>query len=98
MLSTFLFRQIEVKKLNRDHESHIEIKEMESRLKELYRASRRVGWTWQAIVAAFGLAGGIVAAIFGTLLSAGAWMLGDKTNGLSLHGVGSILLLSTISC
>lgn len=32
----------------------------------------------------------------GTLLSAAAWARGDETDGLSLHGAGSMLLLSTI--
>jgi hypothetical protein len=82
--------------VNRDNEAFRELKETEARLKELYVGSRCGKWTWQAAGAVFGLAGGIVAAILGTLLSASAWVLGDASNGLSLHGVGSILLLSTI--
>ena len=96
VLCSLLMSLAEVKKLNRDYESLRELNETETRLKELYLASRRDGWAWQAAAAVFGLAGGIVAAISGTLLSAGAWLLGDETGGVSLHGAGSFLLLSTI--
>jgi hypothetical protein len=82
--------------LHRDVESLAELKETEARLKELYIASRRIGGTWQATGAVVGLAGGIIAAINGALLSVGAWALGDESNGLSIHSVGNILLLSTI--
>jgi hypothetical protein len=85
-----------VKTLKRDNESLRELRETEARLKELYLFTRRGGWTWQANGAVFAIAGGILAAILGTLLSAGAWSLGDESNGLTLHGVGSTLLLSTI--
>ncbi|HEV7858190.1 MAG TPA: hypothetical protein VGO91_06135 [Pyrinomonadaceae bacterium] len=82
--------------MNRDDEWLGELKETEARLKELYTASRRNGGTWQATGAVFGLAGGIIAASLGMLLSAGAWALGDESNGLTIYGVGNILLLSTI--
>ncbi len=82
--------------MNRDNEALRGLKETEAHLKELYVASRRGKWMWQASGAVFGLAGGIIAAVLGTLLSAGAWALGDASNGLSLHGAGNILLLSTI--
>jgi hypothetical protein len=88
--------EAKVKTLNRDDESLRELKETEARLKELYLATRRGGWTWQAVGAVSGLAGGIIAAAIGALLSACAWMQGAETGGLSLHGAGSILLLSTI--
>lgn len=82
--------------MNRDEQMLMELRADEARLKELFVAARYVEWTWRAAGAAFGLAGGTVAALLGTLLSAGAWMLGDESNGLSLHGVGNLLLLSTI--
>jgi hypothetical protein len=85
----------EVKTVNRDNEQLRELKETQARLKELYLASHR-RWTWHATGASCGLAGGILAATLGTLLSASAWALGDETGVLSMHGVGSILLLSTI--
>jgi hypothetical protein len=72
-------------------------KEDEARLRELCAASRRDGWTWPAIGAGVGLAGGGVAPVVGALLSAGAWAGGgDQTHGLSLHGAGSVLLLAAI--
>jgi hypothetical protein len=82
--------------LNKDNDSRVESKEDEARLKELYRASRYGKWTWQATGAVCGLGGAVVVVLLGALLSAGAWVLGDETGGLSLHGVGSILLLATI--
>ncbi|MEA2172674.1 MAG: hypothetical protein QOD00_266 [Blastocatellia bacterium] len=83
--------------MKRDNESLKEMKETEARLKELYLATRHGGWRWQAVGAVSGLASGIIAAILGTLLSAWAWMPGAETVvGLSLHGAGSLLLLSTI--
>jgi hypothetical protein len=85
-----------VKTLKRDEQSLRELKADEARLKELYLASRRAGWTWQAACAVTGLAGGMIAASIGALLSAVAWLRGDETSGLSLHGTGSVLLLSTI--
>lgn len=96
VLRALFVSRAEVKNLNRDYESLRELNETETQLKELYLASRGAGWTWQAAGAVFGLAGGIVAAISGTLLSAVAWLLGDETGGVSLHGAGNFLLLSTI--
>jgi hypothetical protein len=86
----------EVKTLNQDKESLRELKETQFRLKELYIWTRRGRWTWQAVGAMLGLGGGVLAAAVGTLLSAVAWVRGGETGGLSLHGVGSILLLSMI--
>lgn len=83
--------------MNRDAESLRELKETEARLKELYLASRRGRWTWQAAGALCGLLGGSLAAILGLMLSAWSWMTGRASaNDLSLHGAGSLLLLSTI--
>jgi hypothetical protein len=43
-----------------------------------------------------GLGGGLLAIAFGAMLSAVAWVRGNETGGISMHGVGSILLLSTL--
>jgi hypothetical protein len=88
--------RVGVKTLNGNQESLREFKETESRLKELFLWSLRRGWTWQAAGAASGLGVGILAAAVGALLSAVAWVRGGETGGMSLHGVGGILLLSTI--
>jgi hypothetical protein len=82
--------------MKRDYQSLRELKADETRLRELYVASRSAGWTWQAAGTVAGLAGGMIAASLGALLSAVAWLRGDETSGLSLHGTGSVLLLSTI--
>ena len=82
--------------MKRDYEVLAERKEDTVRLKKLYVEARRGVWTWQARGAMFGLAGGASAAILGTTLLLIAWIVGDQSKGLSLHGIGSILLLSTI--
>jgi hypothetical protein len=80
----------------RINESLVDFKETEGRLRELYVWTRRDVWTWRAAGALAGLGGGILAAAVGALLSAVAWALGDEGGELSLRGVGSMLLLSTI--
>ena len=82
--------------MDRDEELLRELSETETRLKELCNWSRRSGWTWPAVGAVLGLGGGILAVADGTLLSAIAWARGEGAGVISLHGVGSILLLSTI--
>jgi hypothetical protein len=82
--------------MDRDDESPGEWEETESRLKSFYVWTRRAGWTWQAFGAVSGLGGGVLAAAVGALLSAVALVRGDESGGLSLHSVGSILLLSMI--
>lgn len=82
--------------MGREQESLKEWKETEDRLKTLYTWTRRSGWTWQAAGALLSLGGGAFAAAVGSLLSAVAWARGDEAGGLSMHGVGSVLLFSTI--
>jgi hypothetical protein len=96
VLRALFVSQDEVKTVTRDYEPIRELKNDQAHLKELYLASHSVGRKWHATGAMCGLAGGVATAILGTLLSAGAWALGDETSGLSLHGVGAIFLLSTI--
>jgi CheY-like chemotaxis protein len=88
--------RVEVKDMDREQEAFREWRETESHVKNLYALTRRHGWTWQAVVAVSGICGGALAAAIGSLLSAFARMRGDETGGLSMHGVGSVLLLSTI--
>jgi hypothetical protein len=82
--------------LDRDKEALGEFGEARARLKELCLWTHGRGWTWQAVVALSGCGGGILAAALGSLLSAVAWARGDGGGGLSPHGLGSVLLLSTI--
>jgi len=82
--------------VDREQEVLREWKETEDGLKTLYAWTRRCGWTWQAVGALAGLVGGTLAASVGALLSAVAWARGDEAGGLSMHGIGSALLLSTI--
>lgn len=84
--------------MTRDYEMLVEQKEDAARLRTLYAGARRSRslWRWPASGAVFGLAGGVIAVIFGSVLLAIAWTTGDASSGLSLHGIGSILLLSTM--
>lgn len=81
---------------NRYDEPFAEWEEDEARLRGLYAASRRDGWTWQAVGAGVGVVGAGVAPCVGALLSAVAWARGSQADGLSLDGAGSVLLLSAI--
>ena len=67
-----------------------------ARLKILCLGARKGMWTWPTAGAMCGLGGCMVAAAFGTLLLTLAWAMRDESSGLSLHGIGSILLLATI--
>ncbi|MGH9843666.1 MAG: hypothetical protein ACREEM_33435 [Blastocatellia bacterium] len=51
---------------------------------------------WLLCGAFFSLVGGTLAGLAGALLLAIAWFTGGQGSGGSLHGLGSILLLSTI--
>jgi hypothetical protein len=53
-------------------------------------------WTWQVAAAVCGLAGGILASLTGSLMLAAAWLTGHQDSGLSLYGIGNVLLLSMI--
>ena len=86
----------EVKRVDREQDSLEEWRETRAGLRNLCVWTRRHGWTWQAAGAASGLGGGIIFAAVGALLSAAAWLRGDEAGGLSAHGAGSLLLLSTI--
>jgi hypothetical protein len=60
-----------------------------------FQATRH-GWTWQYAVAVFGLAGGIIAITFGSVLTAATWIVGTVGSGWYMQRVGTVLLLSTI--
>lgn len=57
---------------------------------------RSLAWNWCAVCAACGLAGGLVTVLFGSILTATSWVSGTTAIGLSLHSVGTILLVMTI--
>jgi hypothetical protein len=85
-----------VKRVDREQDSLEEWRETRAGLRNLYAWTRRHGWTWQAAGAVSGLGGGTVVAAAGAVLSAAAWLRGGEAGGLSAHGAGSLLLLSTI--
>ncbi|HUQ33673.1 MAG TPA: hypothetical protein VM095_16250 [Pyrinomonadaceae bacterium] len=82
--------------MNRDDELLKEQKEDAARLKKLCFGARRGLWAWPTGGAVCGLAGSVLAVASGTMLLIIAWATGDESSGLSLHGIGSFLLLSTI--
>jgi hypothetical protein len=54
------------------------------------------GWTWRTAGAVFGLCGGIIAPLVGSILTAIAWFTGPEWHGLSVHRYGTVLLFLTI--
>jgi len=52
-------------------------------------------WSWEATGALFCFAGGIGAAVLGSLLTASTWILGAPLHPW-LHGLGTALLIVTI--
>jgi hypothetical protein len=54
------------------------------------------GWTWRTTGAIFGLGGGIIAPLAGSILTAIAWFSGPLWHGFALHRDGTILLFLTI--
>jgi hypothetical protein len=57
--------------------------------------SNRSVWVWETAGAIFGFAGAILAALFGGLLTIGAWLSGTQTS-LWLQRLGDGLLLAVI--
>ncbi|PWT88921.1 MAG: hypothetical protein C5B55_12250 [Blastocatellia bacterium] len=54
------------------------------------------GWNWKTCGGAFGLGGGIIAPLFGAVLTAIAWLTGPQWHGLPLQRVGAVLLFLTV--
>jgi len=52
--------------------------------------------TWQAYGAVLGVGGGILTAFFGTMLMAGASILGNESGGFPSHGIGTLLLFLAV--
>jgi len=54
------------------------------------------GWTWRTGGAVFGLCGGIVSPLIGSVLTAISWFTGPEWHGLPVHRGGTVLLFLTI--
>jgi len=54
------------------------------------------GWTWRSSGAVFGLGGGIIAPVLGSVFTAITWFTGPEWHGMSLHRYGTVLLFLTI--
>lgn len=59
-----------------------------------YRSRSRV-WDWRSLGAVCGLAGGVIAALLGSLLTAGSWFTSSGGNSF-IHTLGALLLFLTI--
>jgi hypothetical protein len=64
--------------------------------RDLVDQMRARGWTWRAGGAVFGLSGGIISPLIGSVLTAIAWFTGPEWHGLPLHRGGTVLLFLTI--
>jgi hypothetical protein len=51
---------------------------------------------WQLNGGLISLIGGVLAPVFGSLLTALSWLVGNNSFGYSFHRLGSIFLISTI--
>jgi hypothetical protein len=56
----------------------------------------RNGLTWKAVIAFFGLGGGLAAPLLGSILTAMAWFTDPTWHGISVQRDGMILLVLTI--
>ena len=63
---------------------------------DLGKLFRKEGWTWASAGAFFGLSGGIISPVLGSLLTATAWFTGPVYHGLAVGRDGTILLFLTI--
>jgi hypothetical protein len=57
--------------------------------------TKRSVWSWEATSAVCCFAGGILAALLGSLLTASTWILGAELHPW-VHGAGTALLIITI--
>ena len=57
---------------------------------------RTRGWNLSMCGAVFGLVGGIVAPIVGSVFTAVGWLSGPTWHGLAVQRIGTVLLFSTI--
>jgi hypothetical protein len=67
----------------------------QSGLRIEFRAKNQ-GWNYQSIGACAGLAGGVIAALSGSLLTAITWFTGTGAGSSYLHTLGTMLLFLTI--
>jgi hypothetical protein len=54
------------------------------------------GWTWKSFGGVFGLLGGIISPLVGSILTATSWLTGPIWHGLALRRDGTVLLFLTI--
>ena len=54
------------------------------------------GWSWKSGGAVFGLCGGIISSLIGSILTAIAWFSGPTWHGFAMQRDGTVLLFLTI--
>ncbi len=69
---------------------------MKSAPDEVIEQMRVHRWTWRSGGAAFGLCGGILSPLIGSILTAISWITGPVWHGLFLQRDGTVLLFLTI--
>jgi len=81
--------------MNEDSKSHEELASNQSQLTSTPRRRRTI-WTWQALCAISGLAGGIISALLGSLLTIVSWLPIPRNSAAYFHSFGTLLLCLTI--
>ncbi len=81
--------------MNEDSKSHEELASIQSQLTSTPRRRKTI-WTWQALCAIFGLAGGIISALLGSLLTIVSWLPIPRNSAAYFHNFGTLLLCLTI--
>jgi hypothetical protein len=62
----------------------------------LWNELRTRGWGRNTLGAIFGLVGGIVTPLVGSILTAMSWLTGSTWHGFAIHRIGTVLLFMTI--
>lgn len=78
------------------HENHTDNQSHQSQLTSPARRSKSRVWTWQAICAVVGFAGGIVSALFGVVFTALSWLPVPRDAAAHLHSLGTVVFCLTI--
>ena len=65
-------------------------------LRSVMNELRLHGWSWKTVGVVFGLCGGIISALIGSILTAIAWFSGPTWHGFAMQRDGTVLLFLII--
>jgi hypothetical protein len=65
-------------------------------LRSVMNELRLHGWSWKSGGAVFGLCGGIISPVIGSIFTAIAWFSGPTWHGFAMQRDGTVLLFLTI--